>query len=177
MFCGCIICYLRSEKSISDSSHPWNAAGVKYFKIMRVARIKCWLDTCKHKICDRHQDTQHLQVMVARIVHITLVILYLCVVISLSEITHLMAIIYMVYPENASVEPTEKHLGRNFIDAPLLCPYNEGRDRHGNCREIYWTAYRWEKIVLQPCYVLPREGRVMAKIFLSLEETRAFTVL
>jgi hypothetical protein len=75
--------------------------------------------------------------MIARIVHITLVILYYCVVISVSEITHLMAIIYIVYPENAPVEPTEKQQGRNFIDAPLRCPYHEGKDRHGNCREIY----------------------------------------
>jgi len=88
-------------------------------------------------MCEGYQYTQHLHVMVARIVHVTLVILYLCVVISVSDITHLMTIIYTVYPENASVEPTEKHRGRNFIDAPLRCPYDEGRDRQGNCREIY----------------------------------------
>jgi len=90
-----------------------------------------------YKSNDRHQYTQHLQDMIAHIVHITLVILYLCEVNSVSDITHLMAIIYIVYPENAYEEPTEKHRGRNFIDAPLRCPYDERKDRQGNCREIF----------------------------------------
>jgi hypothetical protein len=90
----------------------------------------------RYKSSDRHQDAQHLQVMVARIVHVTLLILYLCAVISVSDITHLMAVTY-VYPENAYVEPTVKLRGRNFIDAPLRCPYGEGRDRQGKCRKIY----------------------------------------
>ena len=75
--------------------------------------------------------------MVARIVHVALVILYYCVAISISDITYLMAITYIVYPENVSVEPTNKNRGRNFIEAPVRCQYDEGRDRQGNCRKIH----------------------------------------
>ena len=104
---------------------------------MRVARVKRRPSSYRYESCDRLLYTQYLAVMVARIVHIVLIILYYCVVIGVSDITHLITIIYIVYPENASVEPTEKHRGRNFIDAPLRCPYGERRDRQGNCREIY----------------------------------------
>jgi hypothetical protein len=93
--------------------------------------------TVDYKSCDRHQYTQHLQVMVARIVHVTLVILYYCVLIGVTDIAHLMAVTYIVHQENISVEPTDKLRGRNFIDAPLRCPHDEGRDRQRNCREIY----------------------------------------
>lgn len=142
LFCGRTTHNICSEKSLPDSADPSNAVDMKYLKSIRATAVKRRLSSYRYKSCDRHLYTQYLPVMVARIVHITLVILYYCVAIGVSDIMHLMAIIYIVYPENVSVEPTEKLRGRNFIDAPLRCAHHERRDRQGHCREIYWTAYR-----------------------------------
>jgi hypothetical protein len=60
--------------------------------------------------------------MVACIVHLTLVLLYFCVVIIVYDNADLMAITYILYPENASTEHTDKNEGRNFINAPLRSP-------------------------------------------------------